>query len=392
MERKDMGRKDVERPDLEMDIREVLQDQVEIPKVVDESLEDAYGKIRRGEVRMKQLNGWKKKSYKKAGMAAAAACMVIALTGVFYVNPALAKGIPILEDVFGKIQEMRDASPYPDKDSTQYQAIEEHSRPVTDPTNTAEDQGIAIEVSDVYCDGYDLYFTLSLKTDDEEMKTADRIDFLSYRDGDTVPYWSWLNINGEEVYPSELLSVKKAEDNVFVGLIRVQSMMSLASGQFPDDITVKLDVGGVGAHKNGVPEEGNELRTGFKSIEGSWQLEFTAKADRSNNRTTTPEAEKDGFTVKEITKTPADTYLTVNIPAEWEEKNPAPVLLDGEGNKIQPQSGRSVEQDDGSWNQYLVLDYTDSEQFTFQMYDKNSDTEAEGYPPLIVEIPFSMDK
>ncbi len=44
-----------------MDIKEMLQEEIEIPKAVDESFEQAYGKIRRGEVQMKRLNNGKRR-------------------------------------------------------------------------------------------------------------------------------------------------------------------------------------------------------------------------------------------------------------------------------------------------------------------------------------------
>ena len=113
---------------------------------------------------MKQLKGSskKKRMYRGLGIAAAAACMVIVWSGVFYVNPALAKDIPLLGDVFGRLQKMREDNPYPEKDKTAYSNIEKHSKPVvTEPeeeiTNVAEDQGITISVTDAYCDGLDLY-------------------------------------------------------------------------------------------------------------------------------------------------------------------------------------------------------------------------------------------
>lgn len=372
--------------DYDMDIKEMLQEEIEIPKAVDESFEQAYGKIRRGEVQMKRLNnGKRRRIYQKAGVAAAAACMVIALTGVLYVNPALAKDIPILGDVFGKIQQMRDSSPYPDKDKTAYDKIAEHSSPVNDPTNVAEDQGISMEISDAYCDGHELYFTLSLKTDDEEMNKSDWIELMAYREGSSEPNIAWLTVSGEEVYPTSAMSLQKADDQAYVTLVRVEAM-NMPKGTFPEDMDVALNIGAASGYQD------SDVPTAeFKTIKGSWKLAFHPQIDTSNNRTTELQAEKDGFVVKEITKTPSNTYVTLVVPADWAAKNPADVLKDTAGNRIYEESARIVEQEDGSWIKYMVFDQTDADQFILQMYDKNAEL-AENEPvPLIVEIPFSME-
>lgn len=377
------------RSDYDQEVKKMLQEEIEIPKAVEDSLEDAYDKIRRGEVKMKQLQGRKRKRlYQKAGIAAAAACMVIALTGIFYANPALAKDIPILGDVFKRIQEKRDESPYPDKDKTAYDKIAEHSKPVEDPTNVAVDQGVTMKVSDAYCDGYDLYFTLSLTTEDEEMNTADRITLLSYREGDPIPFLASLAIDGEEVYPSSSMTVNKMDDNVYAALIRVQSM-SMPKGTFPEKMSVSLDVGGVCGQKDGMVETG--AVSGFKNIDGSWKLAFDARMDTSNNTTAKPQTEKDGFVVEEVTKTPSNMYITLAVPAEWAVKNPAEVLMDTAGNRIYGESSRIVEQEDGSWIKYMIFDQTDADQFTLKMYDKNADIGENESVPLITEISFSME-
>lgn len=384
-----MGKNNRERNDME--IEEMMRKEIEIPEKVDDSLKEAYGKIRSGEVRMKQLNGRRKRTvYKKAAVAAAAACLVIALSGVFYVNPALAKDIPILGDVFAKLKEVRDQTPYPEKDKTAYDKIAEHSKPVNDPTNTAEDQGISMEVSDVYCDGYDLYFTLSLKSEDEEMNTADKVDLLSYREGDPIPYFSWLTIDGEEVFPALTMSPKKTDDNVFVALVRVQSV-GMPKGHFPEDMNVTVDVGAVSGHKNDEVETGNGAQSGFKRIEGSWKLAFTADVDTSNNSTIQPQAENNGFVAEEVTKTPSNTYVTMSVPAQWADRNPAAVLTDKAGNRIYNESNRVVEQEDGSWMEYMVFDDTDAGEFVLQVYDKNGEPDENGQPVLLAEIPFTME-
>lgn len=378
----------------DINLKETLQEPIEIPEIVDDSLDEAYGKIRRDEVQMKSLRGWrKKKLYKKLGIAAAAACVILVLTGAFYVNPALAKDIPILGDLFARLQELHDNSPYPDKDKTAYENIARHSEPIQDPTNVAEDAGITMTVSDAYCDGYDLYFTLSLQTEDEVLNSADQLNLLSYRDEYPIPFSSWLYINGEEVGSMLTMSPAKSEDGLFVGLVRVPAM-NLEAGMFSGDVTVSMDIGAVGAKKFDEPyheEIENYDQVGIKCVNGSWQLEFKAPIDTSQNRTVRPEAEDNGFIVQEAALTPSNTHITLHIPAEWEAKNPAAALTDAQGNRVQNEAERVIKNDDGTEVRYMILDHSDADEFVLRLYDKNGEPDENGGPALIAEIPFSME-
>lgn len=378
----------------DINLKETLQEEIEIPGIVNNSLDQAYGKIRRDEVQMKSLRGWRKKRlYKNLGIAAAAACMILILTGIFYVNPALAKDIPILGDLFARIQELHDKGPYPSKDKTAYENIAKHSEPIQDPANVAEDEGITITASDAYCDGYDLYFTLSLQTEDEVLNSADQLNLLSYRGEDSAAFFAWLYINDEEAYPMLTVSPDKSEEGLFVTLVRV-SGMDLEAGKFPEDVIVNMDIGGVGAQKFDEPyheEIENYDRVGIKCVKGSWQLQFKASVDTSQNRTVRPEAEDNGFIVQEAALTPSNTHIVLHIPSEWAAKFPAAVLTDTQGNSIQKEAERHIKNEDGTEVRYITLDQSDADAFVLRLYDKNGEPDGNGGPALIAEIPFSME-
>ena len=106
------------RQENDMELKEALQNDIEIPDIVNNRMEDMYEKIRSGEVHMKRIGGGgsRKRMNRGLGIAAAAACLVIVLSGVFYANPALEIDIPILGDVFGRLQKMHVRNPYPVKD------------------------------------------------------------------------------------------------------------------------------------------------------------------------------------------------------------------------------------------------------------------------------------
>lgn len=377
----------------ENDIRKVSQRDIEIPHIVNEKLDEAYEKIRGEEIKAKRRN--RKSRYRNIYLPlAAAACVVLVLSGIFYVNPALAKDIPVLGDVFARLRNLRDEHAYPEKDKTAYENIEKHSEPVRALTSIAEDAGIRMMITDAYCDGFDLYFTISLTAEDGELKTADRLELLSYREGDPVAFFAWLTVNGEEVYPSDsTISLRKSDENVYVALVRVQSM-NTASGEFPENMTVGLDIGGVGAFKDNmeeIPDVPNYDRVGFKCVQGKWQMEFQPEMNTDDNRSAEPNAENNGIIVKCVTQTPSNMHLTMYLPKQWASYSTAIILTDENGNRVEDKIFKFIEQEDGSQIQEIVLDQSDASRYVLRVYDKNGDTGADGYPPLIAEIPFSME-
>lgn len=371
----------------EMYIKDLLKKDIKLPDAVNASLEEAYGKIRTGEVHMKRLKEYEQKRvYKRLRAAAAVVCIVITLSGILYVNPALARDIPLLGNIFGRLQAMRDAGAYPDKDRTAYHNIEEHSEAVTEPGNVAEDQGITVTVSDAYCDGYDLYFTVSLRADSEELNNADYLMMLSYKEDDPTAYYPEIEINGEAV--SGVIQLQKSEDGIFAGLVRISENYLQADG-FSEKMTVNLDLDAVGAHMFG-EEERSDIpdfgRIGFKSVKGSWPLRFTASMDTSGNRAAVPDSEVNGFTLKKAVQTPSNMHIIVSVPEQYSEEGLAMVLTDEGGNRIYQES---AQRGASTWD--MVFDHSDANQFVLQVVDKNAGADANGDFIVLAEIPFSMD-
>lgn len=387
---------------------------VEIPKVVDDKLEEVYGKICLGEVEMKptkrsggrkdgavpdeiclsRKDGWHGKSHRYLKYAALAAALLLVLmtgSGILYANPALAKDIPILGDVFGNLEKIRDDSPYPEKDKTAYEQIAEHAEPAEakeneeNITNIAEDEGISLAVSDVYCDGLELYFTLSARVEDEEMKRADFLYLMRYEEGDEIPFLGGqIYVEGTDVH-SNMLTLKKAEEGVYVGLIRATSV----GCGFKENNVVNVTVGGISAHR--VPEKEGEEQVGYKMVDGDWKLRFDAKTDVSNNRTASPGAEQNGIIVQEVIQTPSNMRITCCAQSQWAGKALVFVVKDGNGNRVEVESGGAKEStEDGGEIYEISLAHSQADRFTMWVYDKNEEPGADGYPPVIAEIPFTM--
>ena len=199
----------------ENEIKREFDRDLEIPDIVENRLQEAYQMIQDDIVQMRAISNeradihnisCKKKKKVVWFTMTAAACVVFACTIVFVSNPALAKGIPFIGNIFEQLQEK--PNPY-GKDKTAYKEIGEHAVKVDAPGNTATDKGITLTVSDAYCDGYDLYITFAITTEGEDYSRADTFNLLFFEEEDPVPFVANMQVNGMDASPTSPLQLKK---------------------------------------------------------------------------------------------------------------------------------------------------------------------------------------
>lgn len=386
----------------ENEIKREFDKDMEIPDIVDNRLQDAYQMIQDDVVQMRANsdeiadihNISHKKKKKAVWFATTAACVVFACTIVFVSNPALAKGIPFIGNIFEQLQEK--PNPYV-KDKTAYKEIDEHSVKVDAPGNTATDKGITLTVSDAYCDGYDLYIALAVTAEDEEYSSADTFNLLFFEEEDPVPFVANMQVNGMDVSPTSPLQLKKGENDAFIQLLQIPaanlSSLSKNGTAFPDEMDITLTCNGIGVHMAG----DNTVYGSFTSemlssetVEGNWDLAFHVTVDQSNNEIIDLQAENNGFVLTKAVKTPSNFHLSIVIPSEWVENNPALQIFDSEGNRIELMMGSMTTLEDGSLLEEWTGERTDASEFLVRVIDKNNSTQDN--LAVLAEIPFSIEE
>ena len=340
-------------------MKQDLKKDLEIPEIVEQKIQDAYKEIGQGKLRMKKPDNRNQKR-KKVWTTAAAAVAVIAVSGtVLYSNPVLAKNIPVIGDVFAKMQENRAKDPYAGKDKIAYEKIEDYSANVQTPGSEAEDNGVTVTVSDAYCDGYEMYFTMTATTDNEQINQKKYL----------LPEKSQrVQVNGEECGAE--LCLEKAEDGSFVGLGHISADF-LKKKEFSDQSTVNIQF----TQLYGKGE--NELSTtkyveGENLISGEWNLKFTVNTDASNNQTYEVNAENNGFKVSKVVKVPASTYLYLEVPETYE--NVQMIITDADGNALEKFGGTFTDPEHGVYQIKLQFEQTDTDQIHVQVVDMDQST------------------
>lgn len=328
-----------------------------------------------------------------AGMAAAVAVTVGAI-GV--ANPILAENM--FSGVFGKLIGNAKGEKYEEEDIERFTKIGEKSVDVQDEVEkqqdaqayktTAESNGVTISVSDIYCDGYVLYYTASLKTDNEGLGKADGI-LTQFKEGASEE----LKIEGVDTSGYFSRPFEKAGDGTFVSANDIDLMGDFGPESFVPgeektivvDWTLKQLEGNLW---NSWDDQGEYAVTG--TVEGEWHLRFPVTVDNSGNETFAIDQGENGITVKDVVRTKAGLVVHVDLPDFRKEpyndpyNDPDMAIKDTNGNCLQWMSQKWEEHDDGTGECWIMVLYDNETDLSFEVTAKDKDR------TLIADIPFQV--
>ncbi len=349
----------------EEQIRKNLKNPVPLPSNVEQKIQDSYQKISSHEVNMKGKN----RTHTIWIQLAATLCVVLGISSIFFANPAMAKDIPVIGSIFEQLIDIQ-SQEVTSKDKTAYQNIASHSHSTDPNNNIADNNGVTIQASNTYCDGYNLYFTLSVQLDKQKFKEPQ--DYIHSNIN--------IKINDTEVIPTAEYLPKSGEQT-YIGLYQI-SRNALKESAFPDTMTIDLHIDEIYA----TPSSPDLLPD---SIKGNWDLQFTVKNEEDLTKNKSMLAENNGFIIADFAKSPSNLYFTLQIPQAWTTQNPAPLVTDSSGKQIAILSEHFTTMEDGSQVYHYTLEYTDDTDFTIQILDKNNPN-PDGTIPVIAEIPVNF--
>lgn len=337
------------------------------------------------EVRIMRKNNHKnsmKKGWKVAGIAAAA-CVAVSVAAIGS-NPVAARAL--LSETFQKIISGVEGEKNGEELKQIYTKIGAESVPAEaeDDKNIleAESSGIKLQVSDLYCDGYMLYYTLALETDNKDLtkKAIDGISTFSYDDKKDAPETPACRVvigEEEDQFP---LGFERQADGTFAS---VQNCC-LYSAENPkeykdgDIIPIEIDINKLsGWDYDRHNKDGEYVQT--EPVKGNWKLSFPVTVDTSANYTEKIGKEENGIKVLQATRTKATLNLVIEQPdytkAPYNDKyNDPDIAIKGEDGKDWKWLGGYTKQNkDGSSVLYVTLLDNGGEDFRLQVIDKNGD-------------------
>lgn len=258
------------------------------------------------------------KTGRKAAGIAAAACIAVSAIAIGS-NPVAAKAL--LSNLYEKIiagsegekdaDEIKEIYTKIGEESARAEAVAESAD--KEAVLEAEDAGIKLRVCDVFCDGYKLYYTLELETDNEIL-TAEEVDGIFSDDiftksEQTCEVW----VDGEnESFP---FNFEKQADGTFTSVqdydfFAAETPKNYENGDIvPVEITIR-SFGGVDYDNH--DETGEYVHTDM--VEGEWKLSFPVTVDTSANVVTEINKEDNGVRLVNAVRTKATLNLTVEAP------------------------------------------------------------------------------
>lgn len=324
---------------------------------------------------------------RKKVMGAVAACAVVIGT-VGFANPSLAK--ELFSGTFGKLIENSKGTKNEEEDTARYTIIGKNAVDVEAEVQksdnseayitTAEQNGVKISVSDVYCDGYVLYYTTTLQTDDAGLNQADWICTTE------KPEAEYVVINGINAGTGTGTSFEKMSDGTFVKTSQIEliNLKSEDGQQVLFENENSFDVEYVvkdfaGADADAWDEQGEYVKTG--EVAGEWKLKFPVTVDQSQNEIVNIDKEENGIKLTSAVKTKAGLVLEVETPdfrkAPYNDSynDPDIAIKDSEGNNLQWLSGISKENEDGTATYKIMVLYDGQADLTLEVTNKNVDGE-----------------
>ncbi len=290
---------------------EGLQD-IEIPEEVFEKFEDTLNNL--PGLPEQKRNVWSK--WRKA--AAGAAAVLIFGTGFCYANPALAAKIPIIGKIFERVEEkVTFSGEYKDKAQILTTEMESTSETeVTDTKYTATDGGVKITASEVYCDGYSIYLTARIQTDEggmtkmPEFYTSTFMNEKGTAAQNIYTKGSWF-LEGEGISESLDLNSFEGEavdDHTFVGLLKLDLQT-----QINQDGVLQLELAQIGY--DNIEDADSDDNGASHRTEGNWKFSIPYRVDLEHTKEITVDQNaKNGYGIQKIFLSPYQLVVYSQVP------------------------------------------------------------------------------
>lgn len=286
---------------------------------LDQILKQALApEISESEIRIHRRRKDKMKKFGRIGKCAAAvlAAAVIGICGLGYFNPVLAAKIPLIGKIFEKVEEDAVYSgAYTDKITV---LTNEDSVGNLDTSNyTVSDKGITLTASEIYCDGYSIFLTVNIASEDADfthipehytgMRAADNRTAAGFYvsgtwsvDGSS-PEWLQNTFDGAVI-----------DSHTFAGMLKINlKEKHTGSGE------LNLTINGLGYDDDRMLD-GEEISASHWT-DGSWNIAVAFEANAADVKTIEVGEKKGNITLEDVVISPYQVIVHATTPGEQRE-------------------------------------------------------------------------
>ena len=270
------------------------------------------------EIQIHRRRKVKMKRFGKIGTAAAAAvaAAVIGTLGLGYFNPVLAAKIPLIGKIFEKVaDESTYSGDYTDKKTV---LTNEDSAGNLDTSDySVSDKGITLTASEAYCDGYSIFLTVNIESEDADFThIPEHYTSMNAADGRTAAGFyingTW-NVDGsssewlENTFDGEVI-----DSHTFAGMLKINlAKKYTGSGE------LNLNVNGLGYDDDRMLD-GEEISASHQT-EGRWNITVPFEVNETDVKTIAVGETKGNITLEDVVVSPYQVIVHATTPGKQRE-------------------------------------------------------------------------
>lgn len=272
--------------------KEGIKKEVPIPDMVNERFEETLGNLqtkpRQGQILKKRAMTWKIAS-------AAAASFVLVSAVLLTCNPSFASKIPVIGTIFSKVE-----------DKVVYSGHYDKSQPlsVTETADTvlsAESRDIKITASEVYSDGFSVYITMRMESDQYDFSSLYTLASTGGSSVNMMTSFAFNNRPGKCDHDITLQG-KNQGAHAYVGMAKF------------DKADYSVEAGFISININEIYLDAQD-----KAIKGDWRLQIPYETEPGDSKEIpVKKSAADGFTVEKLVISPYQLVVLSSGLAEEE--------------------------------------------------------------------------
>ncbi len=270
------------------------------------------------EIRVHSRRKGKMMKFGKVGKAAAAAAAaaVIGVGGLGYFNPVLAAKIPVIGKIFEKVEnDVIYSGDYTDKGTVL--TNEDYAGNLDTVDYSVSDQGITLTASEIYCDGYSIFFTVNIEAEDADfthipehytgINIADNRTAAGFYIGGT---WS---VDGNS--PEQLENTFEGEvidSHTFAGMLKVNLTENMTGSG-----NLNLNISGLGYDDDRMLD--SEEISASHWTDGNWNIVLPFEVNETDVKRIEVGEKKGNITLENVVISPYQVIIHATTPGEQRE-------------------------------------------------------------------------
>ena len=287
------------------------------------------------EIRIHKRRKDKMGIFRKIGTVAAA---VLGVGGLGYFNPVLAAKIPLIGKIFEKVEE--DATYSGDFSDKKTVLTKEDAAGNLDTSDyTVSDKGITLTASEAYCDGYSIFLTVNIESEDADFTHIPRhYTGMNIADDKTAAGFyidgKWRVDGRSDEWLENTFDGEVIDSHTFAGMLKINLAEKHAgSGE------LSLTVNGLGYDDDTML--GGEEISASHWTEGSWNITIPFEVNETDVKTIEVGEKKGNITLGDVVVSP----YQVIVHAGWSYEPCSTICFNQDGEMLHPDmemAGRAV--------------------------------------------------